>query len=95
VADHIGDTGYRHLGNFPFDTLCSLPAFVVVAGIAESKQLTSSGDSNDYEEKPRHLKEFALYGLQASALNPATPHRQQAPTGDDNAKQHYPWPQDR
>jgi hypothetical protein len=73
VADHIGDTGYRHLGNFPFNTLCSLPAFVVVAGTGESKQPTSSGHLNGYEEKPRRMKEFAFCGLQAFALDPATP----------------------
>ena len=94
MADHIGDTGYGHPGNFPFNTLWFLPAFLVVAGIADSKQPTSSGHLNGYEQKPARLQEFAFCDLQAFALDPATPYHQETRTGDDNAKQHYPGCQD-
>jgi hypothetical protein len=62
-ADHMGETAYQHLGNFPFNTLCSLSAFVVVTRAAGSKQLTSSDYLNGCEESTTPLKESALFGL--------------------------------
>jgi hypothetical protein len=73
VANHIGDTGYRHFVNFPFTMLCSLSAFVAVARSAESKQLTSSGYLNGCEEGTNASKESALCRLQGLTLGAATP----------------------
>jgi hypothetical protein len=80
VADQIVDTRYRRLCSFSYNTFCFLPAFLVVTGIAEAKQLTSSGHLNGYEERPKALKESALCDLQRLALGAAAPYRQQAYT---------------
>ena len=72
-AEHMGETAYQHLGNFPFNTLCSLSAFVVVTRAAGSKQLTSSGYLNGCEESTIPSKEFALCRLHGLTLGAATP----------------------